>query len=362
MHDNTNIGIDIIGHEATSSNESTDQARNGTVKWNTITNCIAEYATSRGIYIDGGYNITVENNISYHNGYGIEIGCENVDKTTENITVRNNLFYDNEVAGIAIGGFDYPNGTGKVVNVTINNNTLFKNDFSDDYTGELYFTFFENCTMINNIFYTTDQNVLLYAESTHVNLLMNYNLFYCPGGNNALEFDFNGTVYTGFTDYQTNSELDVNSSFADPLFVTVIIPNPDLHIQAGSPAINNGDPNYSVAEGENDIDGEDRIFDGRVDIGADEIQESNGIIFSSTIHQDIFCYPSISKGIIHIKSTKFDLNRLTYNVFNLNGKLVRKGNVNSNTLDISVLSSGLYYIVFTDHQNKVLVKQPIILI
>jgi hypothetical protein len=50
----TNIGIDITGHEGTCSNAIYDQARNGTVKGNIIHNCISPYATSAGIYVDGG--------------------------------------------------------------------------------------------------------------------------------------------------------------------------------------------------------------------------------------------------------------------------------------------------------------------
>ncbi len=44
----------------------------------------------------------------------------------------------------------------------------------------------------------------------------------------------------------------------------------DLHLGVGSPCINVGDPAYVPAAGETDIDGQQRVFYGRVDIGADE--------------------------------------------------------------------------------------------
>ncbi len=121
VYDNTNIGIDIIGHEGEAP--ANDQARNGIIKDNTVYNCLATYATSGGIYVDGGKDIIIENNTSYNNGYGIEVGCENQGKTTSNITVRNNIVYNNEVAGLSLGGFDYPT-TGKVIDCTVTGNVL----------------------------------------------------------------------------------------------------------------------------------------------------------------------------------------------------------------------------------------------
>lgn len=44
----------------------------------------------------------------------------------------------------------------------------------------------------------------------------------------------------------------------------------DYHLVRGSPCINTGDPNYSPQSGDADIDGQDRMLNGRVDMGADE--------------------------------------------------------------------------------------------
>ncbi len=69
---------------------------------------------------------------------------------------------------------------------------------------------------------------------------------------------------------------DGNNMDADPLFIRN--PDPDssdfgnLHLTANSPCINNGDP--SVTEGV-DIDGESRVFDGVVDMGADEFVDND---------------------------------------------------------------------------------------
>ncbi len=54
---------------------------------------------------------------------------------------------------------------------------------------------------------------------------------------------------------------------ADPLFAAV-----GYHLQRHSPCVNAGDPAYVPSPGETDIDGEPRVHDGRVDMGADEWQ------------------------------------------------------------------------------------------
>ncbi|MHC4259238.1 MAG: S8 family serine peptidase [Planctomycetota bacterium] len=60
---------------------------------------------------------------------------------------------------------------------------------------------------------------------------------------------------------------------------------PDGHLRAGSPCINLGDPNFTAdvdaphtpdLEALTDIDGEDRVMDGRMDIGSDEFLDSDG--------------------------------------------------------------------------------------
>ena len=277
VHDITNIGIDIIGHEGTSSNPATDQARNGLVKGNTVSNCLSPYATSGGIYVDGGRDLVIENNVVSRSGYGIEIGCENVAKTASGIVVRNNLVYDNEVAGISLGGFDYPSGSGKVTTTTLTNNTLMANDFSASSTGELYLSYSEDCALTNNIFVTNDANLVVFNAATSLNLQLDYNLYFCPGGAGALELSWDGTVYYGLTSFQAGTGLDANSLFADPDFVSAALPSPDLHLVDGSPAVDRGDPAFVPAGGEADIDGEPRVADGRVDIGADEHGPGGGI-------------------------------------------------------------------------------------
>jgi hypothetical protein len=54
----------------------------------------------------------------------------------------------------------------------------------------------------------------------------------------------------------------------DPNFVDAA--NDDYHLSLNSPCIQEGDPCYNPGSGETDIDGDERVLGGQVDMGADE--------------------------------------------------------------------------------------------
>jgi hypothetical protein len=67
--------------------------------------------------------------------------------------------------------------------------------------------------------------------------------------------------------------LDVNDGNnminIDPCFYDAA--NQDYHLRWDSPCINAGDPNYIAGPNDIDMDGESRVIEGRIDIGADEL-------------------------------------------------------------------------------------------
>jgi parallel beta-helix repeat protein len=67
---------------------------------------------------------------------------------------------------------------------------------------------------------------------------------------------------------------------ADPLF------DADYRLSAFSPCINAGDPNRTLGPDESDIDGEPRMVNARVDIGADELDRSGPVICLSAAKLD----------------------------------------------------------------------------
>lgn len=100
----------------------------------------------------------------------------------------------------------------------------------------------------------------------------NLTLTNCVLWDNSAEFGpqiylFGGSVAATYSDVQGGYAGEGNID-ADPLFVD---PNgDDYHIAAGSPCIDAGDPNYPAEPNETDLDGNPRVVNGIVDMGAYE--------------------------------------------------------------------------------------------
>ena len=269
VHDITNIGIDAAGGYGACPDPLKDFARNGVIMGNITWNCVSLLAVSAGIYIDGGKDIIVERNTSHDNGRGFEIGCEQQGHVTSGIILRNNICYHNQEAGIGIGGYDYPN-TGKVINCEVRNNTFYNNAYINTSDGELLIEYSENCTVRQNVFYATNPvKRLLTTRLNSTGLALDYNLYYHATGAAAATIDWNGTIYTGYSTYQTATGKDAHSPLGNPLFTNTGSAN--FALQTGSPGINTGTPGFTPAVGEVDFLGSMRLVN-IVDIGAFENQ------------------------------------------------------------------------------------------
>jgi hypothetical protein len=276
IHDNDNIGIDLIGFEETAPDPSVDRARDGVVVGNLVYNidsygnpAYGEDRSADGIYVDGGTNIIIERNIVHHTNIGIELASEHAGKNTSFITVRNNFVYSNTQVGIAFGGYDEERGSTE--NCVIVNNTFYNNATQGDWGAELYIQFdTRNNIVKNNIFFTNDAR--LYIENwspVMADNVVDYNLYYTPGGRTNGSWIWKNVTYTTFADYQQASSNDLHSQIGkNPLFVSMT--TPDLHLQPGSPATDQGQ--VLVEAGTLDIDGQPRIQGTSIDLGADEVR------------------------------------------------------------------------------------------
>lgn len=335
----SNIGIDIIGHEGEAPQN--DQARNGLIAGNEVYQCKSPYATAAGIYVDGGKDLIIERNKVYECQWGIEIGCENVGKTTSNVVARSNWIFRNDDAGIIMGGFDYPSGSGKVTNCFFTNNSCYGNDQdAGDVNAEIHISYTENCVIKNNIFYIDNPSDLaLYIDNvSSQNLVLNYNLYYY---NSTSTFDVNGTSYSGFNAYQTGANQDAQSIFQDPLFIN--FGGNDYHLSSQSPALDGGDPSYTTDPGELDIDGDPRVLNDRIDMGADEsvlTTQAHIIINPST---GICVYPNPFSDKIIIDG---DFNGFSVQVINMGGQIIEDYTLASPSIeiDLSGIPSGLHFI------------------
>ncbi|MCS7459823.1 right-handed parallel beta-helix repeat-containing protein [Paenibacillus doosanensis] len=279
VHDNDNIGIDVIGFEGTAPSEANDQARNGLVKGNVVYNISSNNNPSYGktlpngsnaadgIYVDGGKDTVIEQNYSYNNDIGIEIASEHKNHSTSNITVRNNIVYNNRYTGIAMGGYD--TNRGSTTDCKIVNNTLYKNDTVGLNGGQLLVQYdTKNNVIKNNIMAASSSNYLIYNGYTqNTGNTVDYNLYFAPAGSAGSLWKWKNTLRTGFSAYQTATGNDAHSLFADPQFVNEA--GHDFHLKAVSPAIDAGYTDTAII-GDYDIDGQPRVQGAAVNIGADE--------------------------------------------------------------------------------------------
>jgi hypothetical protein len=228
-------------------------------------NTVRDYAgpasldAAGGIYIDGGSFITVENNKVYNYKVGFSVGCETPNKTNTGNIIRNNVVYNCNLSGIFVGSNQ---STSVVQNTRITNNTFVKNGFGTFDNGQIAFQNNSGTIVKNNILYPTNGRFALVqmGGTTSTSPTITHNLYYRDNADVAnLYYNINGD----------NSAVKQN-----PLFVSASSSN--YHIQTTSPAVNAGDPGFVAGTGETDMDGQTRVQNSRVDIGADEVASTGG--------------------------------------------------------------------------------------
>ncbi len=278
IHDCDNIAIDCIGFEGMAPDDSVDQCRNGLIKDNFVYNISSfgnpsygdVYAAS-GIYVDGGLNVTIEENVVTGSDIGIEIASEHQGKKSSHILVRNNILHHNALCGIAMGGYDQQRGSTE--NCVIVNNTLYLNDTLQGGNGEIMLQFMVNdCAILDNIIYANLQGLFIgnWFTEQHGNIV-DYNLYFSHAGSQNAQWEWKKVTYEGFTAYKNGTGNDSHSLFSDPLFLSYSGPKA-FHVSVHSPAIDAG---VSIpGTGSVDMDGQARIVGLAVDLGADEYSGS----------------------------------------------------------------------------------------
>ena len=254
VHDNSNIGIAALGGEGVAA--SHDYASNGTIGGNTVYNITSSSQAGEpwdvygsncvcadGIYLDGSNTVTVERNLVHNVDWGIETTGENSGQNTSNITVRSNLFYSNNAAGMGIGGQGNPGGAS---NITVVNNTFYNNDTANQGNGTL--------SLGNNISGSVrfENNIVAASAGGQTT----------TGQTSTAGMTFNYNVYSGGVSPFSES----HSLNANPLFVNAPT---SLDTQTGSPARGAGTNLGAAVVGTLDYAGNPRVV-GTIDIGAYE--------------------------------------------------------------------------------------------
>jgi hypothetical protein len=293
IHNDNNIGIDMIGGEADVfglplGTQGLPVARDGICSHNTVYNIHANYGGgyAGGIYVDGGQDITIADNVSYQNDMGLEVGAENHGYVASGIVVENNLLYKNWQGGLVFGG--YAADTGRVQNCSYISNTVYNSDTTGTGQGALMIQFASNNLVANNIFVASADNVLLGSTGiagSNVNNTLDHNLYYASGGAANAQFNWNDQVYywSNVNDptvpaNQKATGEDAHSLFHTPKFANARHAN--FHLTSASPAIDAGS-STSGWFAATDFDGKAR--DLPPEIGAYEYETSK----SSTMHRTI---------------------------------------------------------------------------
>jgi len=274
VHDNNNIGIDVIGFERTAPDPAVDQARDGVVSGNLVYNITSkgnpaygDDVNSDGIYVDGGTRILIEQNVMHDVDFGIELASEHKDRATSYITARNNLIYHCHTAGVSIGG--YAPERGHTDHSTVVNNTLYDNDTSDTKSGEFQMQWnMADDIFANNIVYAGPRCLIAVNKSQvdkdHPPVVIDHNLYFCASGPKASTWEESSAHLTGFDNYVQSTGNDRHSRFLEPHFVDAAAN--DFHLRSDSPAIASGSTD-GVLVGELDLAGSQRVKSGKIDIG-----------------------------------------------------------------------------------------------
>jgi Right handed beta helix region len=274
VHDNNNIGIDVIGFERTAPDPAVDQARDGLVSGNLVYNITSrgnpaygDDQSSDGVYVDGGTRVLIEQNVIHDVDFGIELASEHQNRATSYITARNNLIFHCNTAGVSIGGYDPKRG--RTDHSTVVNNTLYENDTAGTGSGEFQMQWnMADDIFENNIVYAGPRCLITVNKSqidnNHPPVIVDHNLYYCDSGAKTSKWVESPDNVTGFDKYVQSTANDTHSRFSDPRFVDPA--KMDFHLRSDSPAIAAGS-NAAQPAGELDLDGSPRVKSGKIDIG-----------------------------------------------------------------------------------------------
>lgn len=264
-----NIGIDVAGNYNTAP-AGKDQARNVVVRGNDVSGENSPYARSYAIYVDGAKDTIFENNRVYNSQGGIEIGSEegleHKDYPVKNITVRNNLVFNNSQQGITIGGYN-PDCAYYCENVSVYNNTVVDN--GEKNSGQIKISMVDGLKIYNNILFSSNNYSLFSGELDEKyskNVELRNNIFYSSTDKDSAYFKPYSQKTIGFDNFLkkfNNAGTYVNPNFKD-------INNLDFSLNTDSFAINNA-YETGIDAGLYDMNKNHRYVN-NLDIGAYEYQ------------------------------------------------------------------------------------------
>lgn len=232
----------------------------------TVTNCsfTGNSAANLGGGMDNspGCNPIVTNCIFSRNS--ATFGGGGIDNAyANNPTITNCIFSGNSALNYG-GGMNNFNGS----NPTVTNCTFTGNSAANG--GGMYNSLSSSSTLTNCIFWANSATGLTdeSAQVTGGTRIINYSCV--QGWTGILDGIGNIGADPCFVDPGHWADANDPNVAVEPNEPNAIWVEGDYHLLPGSPCINTGDPNYMAGPDEIDIDGQTRVFDGRIEMGADE--------------------------------------------------------------------------------------------
>ena len=361
-----------------------DGCTNGIVSNNMVHN-----VASVGIYIDAykrnQSNIHVLKNTVY-NVFGVGIATVSEEGgSLENVIISKNIVSNCDERAMVIHWTNKPNYI--IKNIYVQHNTFYNNGEGLDIGVH---SLGENINIINNIF---SKNSIYQIQNSSTDMNIN-------------ELHIKNNLFDG--DNPSWALLGDNYIIDNPEFISVLMS--DFKLQGTSPAINEGifltktknsetgtvieledvgffTNGYGIREGDlvkfegqtqqfeileidyinntitldktlswNAGDGVSLVYnDDMPDLGAYEYENSLGL-FSHTI-ENLITYPNPTKDIIYI-SDKY-LND-SYQIISINGRIVKKGKINADKINITSINSGIYFLkIVNAKSNRILISKLI---
>jgi hypothetical protein len=374
VYEISNTGIHVAGINSNDiSMPFIKRARNGQIKHNEVSECMSGMAVSAGIYIDGAVDCILDGNKTWLNGVGMSIGAKEGNAIIiSNIIIRNNVVYNNCIAGLILGDRDFAILFG---GISVYNNTFYKNrtgtsingvdsvghislgQLSDSSGGEIHFQNSYYCRFDNNIVYpSVGKRFFQGVPGSSMSFFSSdYNLFYRDDVATAVDFTsitLNGLTYTSvfqiLGDYMVNVYKDFNSIESPPGFNNA--GSYDFSPVPTAPGINMGSPFLSTSEyGMLDFAGNPRINNTQIDIGAYERQIPASIPSTSAKGAGIIIYPSPARDEINIAKADGQWREgdviVVYDMQGRKMERVVTASAQTVRMNTSEWSSGVYFVV-----------------
>jgi predicted outer membrane repeat protein len=233
-----------------------------------ITNCTFSGNSSEfgsGGVMNNGYSELIITNCSFSGNSAVNGGA--MGNGASNLVITNCTFTGNSAVGTGatyMGGGAINNSGSNlaITNCTFNGNAAFTGGAMHNGDSSSTVT---NCTFSDNS--ASEDGGAMYNYRSSDPVLTNCILW----GNGPQEIfnDDDSNAIITYSDVQGGWE-GVGNIDIDPLFVDPC--NGDYHLFEDSPCIDAGDPNYAAGPNETDLDGNPRVVNGRVDMGAYELQ------------------------------------------------------------------------------------------